>query len=104
MENTGLWSTLWPVLVILIAGGILPLGGVLLGGWLVYRTKRTPDESLFKFSQPPGMAVNLDEIDAEDELDTASALKEAQEFVAKHTDRFESQFAGVGKVAEDIGK
>lgn len=50
----------WSLLIVYALGALTALGGVALGGWFVFRTKREPYESLFT-KQPEGDAFNLED-------------------------------------------
>lgn len=68
-------------------GAIFALGGVALGGWLVYRTKRDPYDPLFS-GNGKGMAFNVD--DGMTLTDDPVVLSPATE---KANDSFVKQFA-----------
>lgn len=92
MQFSNLWSIIGPIIITLIAGGILALLGVSLGGFLVFKTKRTPDESLFRVTQPKGEAYNLEDLDEEKPF-SPQEVKEMDEFTQKHGERFDEQLA-----------
>jgi len=73
-----------------VLGWISTLSGVLLGGWLVYRTKREPYDALFA-GQQKGEAFNID-----DELNTLNTEPSSAQMSAstqKMNDKFVDQFA-----------
>lgn len=81
------------VLLAVFLGGLLTLGGVALGGFLVFKTKRG-EEPLFQGKQD-GFAVNLD-----DEFSEGSAMNlgddedKPPEAVESANESFIKQFAG----------
>lgn len=58
-------STLVLVVLVSFFNALIALGGVALGGALVYRTKREPHETLFARPQKPSSAVAPDDFGGE---------------------------------------
>ena len=56
-------STILLILLAVLLGALLTLGGVVLGALAVFRTKREPHESLFKFGLEKGDAFVQDDIE-----------------------------------------
>lgn len=71
-------------------GAVFTLGGVALGGWLVYRTKRDPYEPMFG-GTGKGDSFNLDDgLDVGDDPATSAGLPGVTE---KANSNFIKQFA-----------
>jgi len=77
-----------------LAGWLSTLSGVALGGWLVYRTKRDPYDSLFSANDNNGEVFNLDDDLAQD----IPMQQDIPEPTAKAHNAFMDQFVeGLGK-------
>jgi len=70
-------------------GALSVLLGVALGGWLVFRTRRDSNESLFQLKETKGQAFNIEE-DWEKELPEES---ETPSNVAQAASKFRTQLA-----------
>jgi purine-cytosine permease-like protein len=75
-------------LLTFLAGWISTLSGVALGGWLVYRTKRDPYDSMFS-RERQGASFNID--DDFDRVDDSNP--ELPEATTKANNAFINQFA-----------
>lgn len=77
-----------------IAGWLCTLSGVALGGWLVYRTKRDPYDSMFSRADNTGASFNID-----DDMDQGVSVEQE---VPKATESANNAF--IGQFAEALGK
>jgi len=77
-----------------IAGWLCTLSGVALGGWLVYRTKRDPYDSMFSRADNTGASFNID-----DDMDQGDSVEQE---VPKATESANNAF--IGQFAEALGK
>ncbi len=94
MENTVLYAIFWTF----VAGWIATISGVILGGFLVYRTKRESHEPLVGLNPLTGDSFNLEDEFTQDDLKVPPVnplTKEAH-------DRFVSQFSE--RIAEQAAK
>jgi hypothetical protein len=77
-----------------IAGWLCTLSGVLLGGFLVYKTKRDPYDSMFSRADNTGSSFNID-----DDMDQGDSVEQE---VPKATESANNAF--IGQFAEALGK
>ena len=87
--------TVADVLMILWSGAAMTLFGVLIGGVLVFRTKRDSHETIFAPKQPKAEGpVNIDELNVEEEVDIVPDM-----FGAKNRE-FLSQLAAEKRIEQ----
>ncbi len=72
--------SIWNILIVLFAGVFLALMSVIVGGWLVFKSKATPGETLFK--EPKGQVFSIT-----DGLDN-EAFPEAEKNILEKTKKF----------------
>jgi hypothetical protein len=84
----------WFMLLFGLLSWAATISGVLLGGFLVYRTKRDPYDSMFSRADNTGASFNID-----DDMDQGDSVEQE---VPKATESANNAF--IGQFAEALGK
>jgi hypothetical protein len=78
--------SIWHVLILISAGVVFALICVITGGWLVFKSKATPGEGLFK--EPKGQVFSITDGLDNEEFPEGSAEKSVLEKTKKFLDVF----------------
>jgi hypothetical protein len=76
--------SIWNVLILIAAGVLLGLICVMVGGWLVFKSKAAPGEGLFK--EPKGQAFSITDGLDNEEFPEGTAEKSVLEKTKKFLD------------------
>ncbi|OGP67112.1 MAG: hypothetical protein A2031_08265 [Deltaproteobacteria bacterium RBG_19FT_COMBO_43_11] len=78
--------SIWHVLILISAGVVLALICVIVGGWLVFKSKAAPGEGLFK--EPKGQVFSITDGLDNEEFPEGNAEKSVLEKTKKFLDVF----------------
>jgi len=95
------------VFILFAMGAAFTLGAVIVGGYLVWKTKRDPGDSLFQMKEAPGEAFNVvDTLSEEESAETKPTKTPAATAAAalKFREQMEEDKVPAPKVAKDLGK
>jgi len=95
------------VFILFAMGAAFTLGAVIVGGYLVWKTKRDPGDSLFRMREEPGEAFNVIDTLSEEETAETKPIKTPAATAAaalKFRQQIEEEEVPVPKVAEKLGK
>lgn len=94
------------VFILFAMGAAFTLGAVIVGGYLVWKTKREPGDSLFRMREEPGEVLNAEDTLTEEfpEVEPIKTPAATAAAALKFRQQMEEEEVPAPKLAEELGK